>query len=117
MAKQGSGLDQRALARKALAADGDIRPSQVVKQSHMTGRSVGERLWESAGIGPGPTMCHGALKEGFGEFNTAVGGGEDYGNPRAVHLTKVDPSILNSQSRSYQGPRRQAIQTPGLQAR
>src|ERR1035437_3596300 len=117
MAKQGSGLDQRALARKALAADGDIRPSQVVKQSHMTGRSVGERLREGAGIGPGPTMCDGTLEEGFGEFNTAEGGGEDDGNPRTVHLAKVDPSILNSQSRSYQGPRRQAIQTPGLQSR
>src|ERR1019366_3715223 len=117
MAKQGSGLDQRALARKALAADGDIRPSQIVKQSHMTGRSVVERLRESTGIRPGPTMGHGALEESFRKFNTAEAGGEDYRNPRPVHLAEVDPSILNGQRRSHQGPRRQAIQTPGLQAR
>jgi hypothetical protein len=81
VAQQGRCLQQRALARKALAANRDVRPSQVVKQRHMASWSVAERLRKSDRIGSRPTIYGGALVKGLCKFNTTEAGGEDYSNP------------------------------------
>src|SRR5579863_5631181 len=117
MAEQGSRLDQRALTRKAHGADRNVRTSQPMPQSNMTGRSVGQAFRKRTGVGPGPSIYGSALVEGFSEFGAAESSTEHHGHAGPVHLAQVDAGILNGQGRSHQGPCRQSIKTPCLQPR
>src|ERR1700733_9499355 len=117
MAQQRGGLNQGVLAPKFLVAHRDIGSPQAVKQRDVTGRSAGESLRESTGIGSVPSVCVGAEVESFGEFNTSECGGKDHRNARSVQLAEIDASVFNCQGGSHQAPGRQASETPGLEAR
>ena len=97
MTQQGSSLQQRALRRKALAADGHVGTAQIVKEGHMTGRSIAERFRKGDGVGSRPAICSGALIESHGEFDAAQSGGKENGDAGTIHQIQVDARIAQGQ--------------------